>query len=73
MRRWRVVLAGAALAASTLVTAGPAQAANDNSQCRVASNQARAALRQLIPKELWGEFNKQFTKVRNDVCGSLDD
>lgn len=67
MRRFRVVLAAAALAAPMFLTAGPAQAANINSVCRQVTNDAR----RLLPKEPGANLNRAFNQERNEICGSL--
>lgn len=67
MRRWRMVLAGAALTAATLATSGPAYAMNANSLCRIVTNQARRALH-----ESGENMNREFNQERNEICGSLD-
>lgn len=68
MRRFRVVLAAAALAAPIFVTAaGPAQALNANSVCRQVTNDAR----RLLPKEPGANLNQAFNQDRNTRCGSL--
>lgn len=74
MRRWRILLAGAAIAFPTFVGAGPAQATNENAECRVFTNQLRGLLREAITDpELRREFNREFNQFRNEFCGSLDE
>ena len=75
MRRWRIVLAGAAVAASTFVGITPAQAVpnleamSDNARCRYVTNEVRKGLHE--PGEQ--NFNQLLNQIRNDFCGTLDD
>lgn len=74
MRRWRIVLAGAA-AASTFVGMTPAQAVpnleamSDNAKCRYVTNEVRKELHE--PGEQ--NYNQVFNQFRHDFCGALDD
>lgn len=73
MRRWRIVLAGAAIAASTFAGISPAQAVpnleamSDNARCRWTTNEIRKALPE--GENLNGEWNQ----IRNAFCKSLGD
>ena len=73
MRRWRIVLAGAAMAASLFAGATPALAApnleamSENARCRWVTNEIRKALPD--GENLNGEWNR----ARNAFCKSLGD
>ena len=49
----------------------PAQAANENSACHVFSNQLRADLREVIPRQEWGAFNRKREKGRPALHSSF--
>jgi hypothetical protein len=66
MRRWRIVLAGAAVAVGTVITSGPVHAVNTNSVCRVVTNEARRLL-----QDSGVQDNQAFNRDRNEICGSL--
>ena len=73
MRRWRIVLAGAAMAASTFVGITPAHAApnleamSENARCRWVTNEIRKGLHGV------DNFNREWNEFRNAFCKSLDD
>ncbi len=67
MRRWRMVLAGAALMVPAAVAATPVQVDETNSVCRRFSNLARQAIHEVSDENL----NKEFNHLRNEVCKNL--
>ena len=66
MRRWRMVLAGAALTVPALVAVTPAQAANNNSACRQVTNLIRQEVHEVM------NLNQELNRFRNEFCRSLD-
>ena len=66
MRRWRMVLAGAALMVPTVVVATPVHAANANSVCRQVTNIVRQAVHENV-----GNFHQEINQFRNEFCKSL--
>lgn len=77
MRRWRIVLAGAAVVVPMFLAVGPASAdpgnanfgaMNDNARCRVVTNLVRQAAHEASDEN----FNQEINQVRNEFCGSLN-
>jgi hypothetical protein len=67
MRRWRMVLAGAALVVPTFLGAAPVHADETNAACRRLSN----LVRQLVHESSDENVNREFNRVRNEVCKTL--
>ena len=67
MRRWRMVLAGAALVVPTFLGAAPVHADETNAACRRISN----LVRQLVHESSEENLNKEINQIRNAVCKSL--
>ena len=67
MRRWRKVLAGAALVVPTFLGAAPVHADETNAACRRITNLVRRLVHEMSDENL----NKEFNQIRNEVCKSL--